>query len=434
MPTITASPYSLYLGVDLGTSGCRVMAIDASAKVQAEANILYADSDNQTPQMWWQALEQVFKKLLSEIDANAIKAIAIDGTSSTVFLCDTAGEPLTEVLMYNDARAIQQAQLLERFAPKDAVVLAPTSGLAKVLWLIENNPLQQDFHVMHQADWIAGKLCQRFDFSDVNNALKTGFDATNNQWPRWLEEVLLQRKIDIKCLPQVFMPGDPISTIDANIAQLLGLPSDTLIVAGTTDSTAAFIASNATQQSEAPGQAVTSLGSTLVLKIISDTPINAPQYGVYSQPHGNYWLVGGGSNSGGAVLRHFFSDEKMLSLTKQVNPEINTQLNYYPLLKQGERFPINDPSLAPRLTPKANNDVDFFQGLLEGIAEIELTGYKRLHQLGAPYPSSVVTNGGGSINNAWTSIREKKLGIPVTKAVHSDAAYGAAKLAMNAQQ
>lgn len=427
MPNIKASPCSIFIGVDLGTSGCRAIAIDESAKIQAEASTLYADSENQTPQMWWQAVQIVFKKLRPQINADLVKAIAVDGTSGTVFLCDAAGEPLTPALMYNDARATQQAEFLQLSAPNDSVVLAATSGLAKVLWLLENTPALPDFHVVHQADWIAGQLCQRFDFSDVNNALKTGFDVINHRWPVWLEQIFSERKIDKKCLPQVYLPGETISKINADIAHSLGLPHATRIVAGTTDSTAAFIASTGVEVMI--GQAVTSLGSTLVLKIISDIAINSPQHGIYSQPHGKYWLVGGGSNSGGAVLRHFFTDKQMRHLTKELKPGIDTHLNYYPLLKKGERFPINDPELAPRLTPEAENDTIFFQALLEGIAEIEHTGYKLLHQLGAPYPSSVITNGGGAINNAWNQIRERKLGVPVSKAPHSDAAYGAAKLA-----
>ena len=119
----------------------------------------------------------------------------------------------------------------------------------------------------------------------------------------------------------------------------------------------------------------------------------------------------------------------MASMTKQLKPESSTNLNYYPLIQQGERFPVNDPKLAPRISPKVSDDVEFFQGLLEGIAEIEHTGYKLLEDLGAPYPTSIQTSGGGANNNAWQQIREGKLGVPVTVAAHTAAAYGSAILA-----
>lgn len=422
-------PAPLFIGIDLGTSGCRAIAIDASGVIKAQAKFDYPSSSQQTPtspEIWWSVTQQLLNTILSQIDPQQVKAIAVDGTSSTVLLCADNGEPLTPALMYHDQRAKQQALFLQNVAPQESVVLNPSSSLAKVLWLLENNPPKNNnFHIVHQADWVAGQLCQHFNFSDVNNALKMGFDPIKKVWPSWLRDLFTALNIKPSALPMVFSPGSVVSNINARIARRLGLPVAVQIIAGTTDSTAAFFASGATKT----GQAVTSLGSTLVLKVINDKPINDPAHGIYSQPFGEHWLVGGASNSGAAVLRHYFNDEQMLELTKQVNPHTETKLNYYPLLEPGERFPINDPDLAPRLTPKAKNDVLFFQGVLEGIAAIEHSGYKLLEQSGAPYPTEVLTNGGGAINKAWLQIREHKLGVAVMAAQHSAAAYGAALLA-----
>lgn len=422
-------PSPLFIGIDLGTSGCRAIAINVTGEIKAESEFHYSrqkESHQQTPQDWWHATQTVLREITSKINHQHIHSIAVDGTSGTVLLCNDAGQPLTPALMYDNQQAKAQATFLKKYADKDSVVLSPTSGLAKALWLIEHYPPDANFHIVHQADWVTGQLCRRFDFSDVNNALKTGFDPLNKHWPLWLLDLFTELKINPATLPEVFSPGSFLSNIDLKVATELGLPIDTEIIAGTTDSTAAI---NACSENAAIGNAITSLGSTLVLKVISDQPINDNAHGVYSQPYGHHWLVGGASNSGGAVLRYYFSDEQMQSLSKQFNPEIPTNLQYYPLLKTGERFPINDPDLAPRMSPKAEHDALFFQGLLEGIAEIEHAGYKLLEQLGAPYPSSVVTAGGGAINKAWQQIREKKLGVPVTAAKYTSAAYGSAKLA-----
>lgn len=425
-------PSPLFIGIDLGTSGCRAIAIDASGDIKAQSEHPYLDKSKQTPQDWWHATQSVLKDISSKVKNHHIHSIAVDGTSSTVFLCDDAGQPLTPALMYDDQRAKRQAAFLTHHADKDSVVLNPTSGLAKALWLVEHYLPSGNYHIVHQADWIAGQLCRRFDFSDINNSLKTGFDPHNKHWPLWLLDLFRELKINPACLPRVFLPGSFISNINLNVAHNLGLPIDVEIISGTTDSTAAFIAcSENITGNMVVGDAVTSLGSTLVLKVVSDHPINDPVHGVYSQPYGQHWLVGGASNSGGAVLRNYFSDEQMQSLSKQFNPDIPTNLNYYPLLKTGERFPINNPNLAPRISPKVESTALFFQGLLEGIADIEHAGYKLLKQLGAPYPTSVKTAGGGAINKAWQRIREKKIGVPVVTAKHTAAAYGTAKLAAN---
>lgn len=424
--TKLARPSPLFIGVDLGTSGCRAIAITAHGAIKAEAKIHYADNNHklQTPDDWWQATQFVLKEITSKVNHQHIQAISVDGTSGTVLLCDHEGSPLTPAVMYNEQHAKPQAEFLKNYAPKNSVVLSATSGLAKVLWLLEHHQVDQPFHIVHQADWIAGKLCQRFDFSDTNNALKTGFDPINNIWPLWLKDLFKDLKINNDSLPKVYSPGEFIKYIHPHTADDLNLPLDVELIAGTTDSTAAFMASSASKV----GHAVTSLGSTLVLKVISDEPINDPAHGVYSQPYGQYWLVGGASNSGGAVLNYYFSDEKMLSLSKDLKPKVHTNLNYYPLLETGERFPINDPHLAPRIEPRVENDALFFQGLLEGMAEIEHSGYKLLEELGAPYPKSIQTAGGGAINEAWRHIREHKLGVPVTVSSNTAAAYGTAKL------
>ncbi len=417
----------LFLGLDLGTSGCRAVAVDAHGIVHAHAACAYAAPTRtgvnveQHPEVWWRGTIEVLQAVLRQIDARQVRALAVDATSGTVLLADAQGHPLTPALMYNDGRAVAEARLLARVAPRESAAHGMASGLAKLLWLQNHTDTTQVRHALHHADWIVGRLCGRYDITDANNALKTGYDAQARRWPAWLHAVGLRTQ----WLPQVVTPGTRIGTLSLQAALELGLPPTTQIVAGTSDSTAAIIATGA----HAVGDAITSLGSTLVVKVIAEQPMFAPEYGVYSQPLGTRWLVGGGSNSGGAVLRSFFSDAQMAALTPRVNPEIPTGLDYYPLLTRGERFPLNDPDWAPRLTPRPSDEVIFFQGLLEGIARIEQRGYQVLAQLGAPHPTSVRSVGGGAQNNAWTKIRARLLQVPMLAPEHQDAAYGAALLA-----
>lgn len=413
---------NLFLGIDLGTSGCRGIIIDSTRQVVAEAQVAYPQTATQ-PQQWWQATQQVLQQLDQQLDLQQIAAVAIDGTSGTLFLCDSAGEPLTPALLYNDNRASAQAARLQQVIADTTQQLGASSGLAKVLWLLEHYPPTVPYRVIHQADWIAGQFCRRFDFSDVNNVLKTGYDIAQQRWPDELSKV----NLPATAFPRVYPPGSAVTEIDREVARQYNLAATTKIVAGTTDSTAAVIASGAK-----PGDGMTSLGSTLVVKVICDHPISATQFGVYSQPFGDHWLVGGASNSGGAVLRNFFSDTQLQALTPQLHPQRPSGLDYYPLLQAGERFPINDSSYPARLTPRPDSDVEFLQGLLEGIARIEKQGYDRLAQLGAPYPQRVLTAGGGAINIAWQQIRQAQLGVPVCRAEHAEAAYGSALLALHA--
>ena len=421
----TASP--LYVGIDLGTSGCRAVAIDADSEVvhsartelppaRAEGNGRYQD-----PLLWWQSVERVLDDLFQQVEPQRVKCMSIDGTSGSVLITDADGQPLHDALLYHDQRDPVYVEHLKAMAPPDNPVLSPTSGLVKLLWLSMHVDRQSISHCLHQADWIAGKLTGCYGVSDVNNALKTGFNAEHFTWPRWMDTLPLEND----WLPKVQQPGELIATVSEPIARRFNLSPETRIVSGTTDSTASFVATGASE----PGDAVSVLGSTLVLKVLSPLPILSADYGVYSQRLGDLWLVGGASNSGGAVLQQHFSDEQLQAMTPKLNPEQPTGLNYYPLPAIGERFPINDPNLAPQLSPRPDDDVTFFQGILEGIAHIEKQGYARLTELGAPQPKRVITAGGGSINDAWRQLRENLLGVPVENAQHTEAAYGCALIA-----
>jgi sugar (pentulose or hexulose) kinase len=415
-----------YLGIDIGTSGCRSCVIDANAaiKVEVRTPLPAPDrSDNaveQDPETWWTALTANLDQLVIEFPLHTIAAIALDGTSATLLCCDASGTPLSPALMYNDARASEQAAVIDRLAPNDTAARGASASLAKLLWLLQQPACNAAHHALHQADWLLGRLSGQFGITDENNALKLGYDVINACWPAWLTGL----NIPPSLLPDVVSAGQPIGTLQPAWCERWGMTAEPRILSGTTDSTASFIATGAQT-----GEAVTSLGSTLVLKIRSDTPVFAPEYGVYSHRLGNSWLAGGASNSGGAVLQQYFNNEEITQLTGMISADEPTGLDYYPLISEGERFPVNDPGLQPHLRPRPAGDVVFFQGILEGIAHIELRGYRKLAELGAPWPEKVLTTGGGAGNAAWRTIRSQMLGIPVIAADHQEAAYGAALLA-----
>jgi sugar (pentulose or hexulose) kinase len=119
----------------------------------------------------------------------------------------------------------------------------------------------------------------------------------------------------------------------------------------------------------------------------------------------------------------------MAELEAAIRPQDPTGLDFYPLPCPGERFPINDPALLPRVEPRPAGEARFLQALLEGIAGVEKLGYDRLALLGGPPLRSVRSVGGGARNIAWTAIRSRSLGVPLLGPRHAEAACGAARLA-----
>lgn len=400
----------LFLGIDFGTSGARAIAIRSNGDLVAQISV-------KASQHWAQMLWQLLEALSIEVRSRLAR-IAINGTSSTVLLCDRFGVPITEPLMYNDARGASVLEQIRNIAPEQHTVISATSSLAKLLWWRSNcETFSKAQYFLHQADWLAFQLHGQLGISDYHNSLKLGYDVDRFEYPDWLP----LREL----LPIVVEPGNSIAPIQSAIAERFNIPQTCQICAGTTDSIAAFIASEAKES----GDAVTSLGSTLVLKLLSETRIDQPEFGIYSHRYKDRWLVGGASNTGGAVLQRFFTSDELRELSDRI-PDCESPLDYYPLLQPGDRFPINDPTLAPRLEPRPSDQVQFLHGLLESMARIEAQGYRLLESFGATPLKRVLTAGGGAKNQAWTVMRQRHLGVSVRSAVQTEAAYGTALLAM----
>ena len=422
---------------------------DEPCEVVADAAFKFTDElpYGHPPDPWDTSLTTLWNRMLwsliyaiSPNIRQRVQRIAINGTSATMLISNWRGHPAayTEPLTYNDTSARDALSEVAAIAPPNSPVLSATSTLTKALWLYRRNwpPMQQateqqateqqatprNPYIAHQADFLARYLHHKPGITDYHNALKLGYDVKTRAYPDWL----LRSPIG-PWLPEVIAPGEVIGPVHPQIAENAGFPRDCLVCAGTTDSIAAFLASGA----RFAGEAVTSLGSTLVIKLLSSEPIDDQAFGIYSHRLGDLWLAGGASNTGGAVLSQFFSSEQLGELSAQIDPTVPCNLNYYPLNRPGERFPINDPDYPPQLEPRPECDRDFLYGLLSGIANIEANGYRKLQNLGAPVLQRVYTAGGGAQNKTWQAIRQQKLGVEVVAAEHTEAAFGTALLAIH---
>lgn len=401
---------ALFAGLDLGTGGLRASVIDAQGRPVAAASVPIPGGDRRQVSAWRDALSVILAKLGGQNVQN-LKAIAVDATSGTV-VAMRGGQALSDALLYNDPCPDPAIPARMRaMAPAGAPVHGSQSALARAMWLLGQYP---DAQIAHETDILTAFLTGRWGLSDENSALKTGYDPVAGRWPAWLDPIVAH-------LPRVVPAGHDLGAV----AHGLGLPDGCHVMAGTTDGCASFLATGA----DRVGDAVTVLGSTLTLKILSQAPVFATEIGVYSHRIGDLWLAGGASNTGGAVLAQVFDPAQLTDLSEQIDPATPSGLDYYPLSRPGERFPVSDPDLAPRLTPRPDDNALFLRGLLEGIARIEAQGYAAIAALGGPSPSRLFTTGGGAANPTWTAIRARMLQITPSAAASVDAATGSARLA-----
>ena len=429
------------LGVDLGTSGVRVAVVSEEGEVLGEASRAWSDSDGRKPATWLRALGETLKECPF---ASTASRIAVSGTSSSVLAVDEDGAVSRTVRMYDEAMDDDAMRLIEKHAPLGHTTRSRTSALAKMLAYHKERPLVKE-RLAHQADYVAGCLCcSSFDdlviLSDWHNALKLGFDVETLDWPKWITDGIFE-DIDADAsmlLPRCLEPGapSPKRVVSNEAATRWGLKEGAEVVGGTTDSIAAFLACSYSRDDDLKaGRAVTSLGSTTALKLLSHTKVDDAERGVYSHRLDDKWLVGGASNVGCKILRRFnFDDDELERLsTDDLFDHYDTDPFgvAYPLCDTGERFPTNDPHLEPKLPPDDGDRRLLLRRLLVGIANVEASGYKALADLGATPLEAVSTAGGGAKNLVWRRFRSHLMNdVPVVGATHTDAAFGAAVLAL----
>ncbi|PNT76750.1 hypothetical protein BRADI_1g52670v3 [Brachypodium distachyon] len=421
----TSSSRPLYLGIDFGTSGARYALIDKQGAIHSQGKRTYppVGKDATLESSWREALFDLLSDIPS-IHRPSISSISIDGTSSTALIIDrNNGELLAGPFLYNESFP-DALPTVASIAPANHTVCSGSSTLCKLVSWWEKNPWNGDdlAILMHQSDWLLWLLHGKYGVSDYNNTLKLGYDPEMDSYPSWL----MSQPYSHMLPSSVRAPGVSIGSIKQDICSQYGFSKNCLVCTGTTDSIAAFLAARTTD----PGKAVTSLGSTLAIKLVSRVRVDDARFGVYSHRLDDLWLVGGASNTGGAALRKLFSDDQLVALSRVIDPSLPSPLDYYPLPGKGERFPISDPDMAPRLEPRPQSDAEYLHGILESIARIEASGYKLLKGLGATAVEEVLTAGGGAQNDKWTAIRKRVLGVPVRKAEQTEAAYGAALLAL----
>ncbi|MBR1821440.1 MAG: hypothetical protein IJ769_07455, partial [Clostridia bacterium] len=391
----------------------------------------------QAPSDWQSAAEDAIRACVAELnenalDAAAISAISIDGTSGTIVPLDAAHRPLMNGIMYNDPRAkVQAARVHAAMAVQERTLgyaFGTSFSLPRILWIKENLPdiYEKTAVFAHQADYVAGLLCGEFAISDYSNALKTGYDLIDRRWPDEIEAVL---GIDTGKLPRIVRPGAPIGRVTRAAAQRLGLSASTLVMGGSTDGYASALAAGAVKA----GNWASIIGTTFVLKGVVRELIIDPAGACYSHrlPSGE-WLLGGASNIGGLALNGCVGDHSFDEMNAASEALIPTGVRCYPLPGRGERFPFVLPGCEPFYVGDVTNG-RLYPAVMEGVGFAERLAYDRVQNLGCPVGDVIHTAGGACKSDLWLRIRASILNRQLRVPRATDAAMGSVLLAASAQ-
>ncbi len=433
----------IVLGIDVGTQGARVVACEAGGLVRAQVEEPFPPGRGgqlpprwaeQEPEGWWSAVAICLRRVLAalgdqKISAEAIEAIAVTSTSGTVLPVDSAGQPLRPALMYNDGRAQAEADAVQAAGQAQAAALgyrfSPSFALSKIFWLSRHEPalFEATHRFSHAADFIVGRLTGQYGVTDFSNALKTGYDLGRYRWPVFIEADLA---IPLEKLPKVVRPGSLIAETSAACAESTGLPVGIPVLAGMTDGCTSQISTGAV----APGDWNSTLGTTLVIKGVTETLLTDPRGRIYSHRHPDgYWLPGGASNTGGEAIAHRFPPEKWADLNRRALEVAPTETLIYPLVRRGERFPFARPEAEGFSLNPPPDEATRYTAHLEGVGYVERLAYDLLAGLGAGIGGLIYSAGGATRSRAWSQLRADILGRTLARPEVTGGAMGAAILA-----
>ena len=221
----------LVLGIDVGTSGVRSIAVTASGEVLAEARAPLSDlptagaAHEQDAGAWWSGVCQTIQELRRTLELEGrcrqIAGMAVTSTSGSLVLTNAQGEPVRPAMLYDDGRAGAVASELNGRLPAGETPINASYSLAKALWVRQHEPLvwKRATHILHPADWLNARLTGQLGICDYSNALKLGYEPEKSGW---IAAVGLA-DLPASMFPRVVAPGDQVGTVSTQASEQTGV-------------------------------------------------------------------------------------------------------------------------------------------------------------------------------------------------------------------
>lgn len=459
----------LFLGVDVGTGGVRVLAVDPAGRVVAQAtaehplHVPRPGWTEQDPRDWWQAAVRCFRQVTGQVSPGQIQAIGLTGQMHGSVFLDRHGEVIRPALLWNDQRTVAECREIEdRVGTETLLRIAGNPALTgftapKVLWLRRHEPehYARLAHLLLPKDYLRYRLTGALatDVADASGTLLLDVGAR-----RWSQEIIAALELNPAILPKVYEGPEITGRVTPEAAAETGLPPGIPVVAGGGDQAAGAVGVGLVR----PGQVSMSVGTSGVVFAPTERPGHL-QAGAAQVPPGldprslrtvhsfchavpGLWHVMGVMLSSGGSLRWFRDTfyrreaEEDRAAGQEPYDRITREAAEVPPGAEGLLFL---PYLTGERTPHANPYArGVFVGLglhhdrrhlaravLEGIALGLRDSLDLIRALGVS-PTEIRITGGGARSPIWRSIMAAVMGIPLRlMAVDEGPAFGAAILA-----
>lgn len=438
------------LGLDLGTSGVKVVALGRDGRTLAQTTRSYPlltpqpGWTEQRPDDWAQATLDALKDVADQLRAggHVPLALGLGGQMHGAVFLDAGGEVVRPAPLWNDQRTAAAVEEIEAKVPRHDLIARTGNRavtgfqLPKLLWLRQAEPenFARTRHVLLPKDYLGFLLTGQMH-TEPSDA--SGVGALNLQSKTWDQEVLGALGLSAELFPDVIDSWAVSGSLKADLAARTGLPANLPVVAGGGDNAAAGVALGLS--SARPELGSLSLGTSGVIFAPLHTPTPDPEGRVHLFAHadGGFNLLGVTLSAAGAL--QWFRDrlapgtdfEVLLAEAASV-PGGAEGLTFLPFLS-GERSPHMRADLRASFSglSLAHGRGHMVRALLEGTAFALADAYEVIRPLAQL--DSLLATGGGARSDLWLGLVSGALGLEVRRTSHEPgAAEGAAMLAMPA--
>lgn len=449
---------SALLGIDIGTSGTKTLAIDEQGKILASAMHTYPCYvpqplwSEQDPEDWWQATVQGVRAVMKKarLKPAAVKAIGLSGQMHGSVFLDKRNKVLRRAILWNDQRTSAECAEIERRAGGRARLIEMVANPAmtgftapKVVWLRNHEPrvFDKTVKVLLPKDEIRRRLTGEFatEVSDASGMLL--LDVARR---RWSSELLSKLELDASLFAQCYESEDVTGKLTAAAAELLGLSTDCLVVGGAGDCAAGAVGNGIVER----GVLSTSIGTSGVMFVHCDEVKIDPAGRVHTFCHavrGKWHMMGVNLSAGGSL--QWFRNELCrtdAAAAKRAKTEIYELLTkeaagiaagsqglfFLPYLS-GERTPHADPDARGCFVglTLAHTRGHLVRSIMEGVTYSMRDSLSIMEGLGVPV-KQIRASGGGSRSPLWRQIQADVFGRKVVTINSEEGpAYGVALLA-----
>jgi xylulokinase len=434
---------TLLVGLDIGTSGARAVAIDLSGKVVAQAASEYPlltprpGWTEQHPEDWWHASREVLARVAAEAGGQ-ITGLGLTGQMHGSVFLDANSEVIRPALLWNDQRTeLQCREITERVGARRLLEITGNPALTgfqapKLLWLREEEPeaYARVAHVLLPKDYVRLRLTGEHatDASDASGTLLLDLGRRD-----WSDEILTTLELPREWMPRVLEGPQVSGRLRPGAAAETGLPEGLQVAAGGGDNAAAAVGTGVIHH----GLASSSIGTSGVVFSPSEGSLRDPEGRVHAFCHavpGGYHLMGVTLSAGGSLrwwrdlIDGRLDYDELTALAAQAPPG-SEGLIFLPYLT-GERTPHLDPSARGAffgLTSR-HSKAHLTRAVMEGVV-FSLRACLEAMAAAGVVPDQVRATGGGARSPRWRQLQADIYGLPIHRTMWEEGpAYGAALL------